>query len=311
MILSASRRTDIPAFYSKWFINRLRAGYVLTRNPVNHSQISEITLSPKIIDCIVFWTKDPQNMIKYLQEIDDRGYRYYFQFTLTPYNKILEKNLRNKEEIINTFINLSKTIGKNKIIWRYDPIILNQDIDINFHINSFSRMCGQLHEYTNTVIISFVDLYAKLKTPFIRQITQNEIAEISKSFYNIAAKYNLTLKACCEKTDLSQYGIKKSSCIDKDIIEKICDCTINVQTDKNQRDGCGCIRSVDIGAYNTCKNGCVYCYANYSENSVINNCRRHNENGELIIGETAATDKIIERKTESLKVFQTEMEEFL
>lgn len=124
MILSASRRTDIPCYYSEWFINRLKAGYVFTRNPMNHAQISRINLSPDIVDCIVFWTKDPANMLDRLHILDEIGYKYYFQFTLTPYGKEIECSLREKSQIIETFIKLSETIGKDKVLWRYDPIIL-------------------------------------------------------------------------------------------------------------------------------------------------------------------------------------------
>ena len=297
MILSASRRTDIPAFYSEWFMNRLKAGYVLTRNPMNYSQVSKINLSCDMIDCIVFWTKDPQNMLKHLPDIDTMGYKYYFQFTLTPYDSILEKNLRSKDKIIDTFIQLSETIGKNKLIWRYDPIILNKDIGIDFHINNFEHMCEKLHKYTNVIHISFVDLYAKLRTPLIRKITEDEMIRIAGNFSKIAAKYNLSIKSCCENVVLMKpYGIESASCVDREKIEEICGYNIKMRYDKNQREGCNCVQSVDIGAYNTCRNACVYCYANYSEVSTADNCRRHNPFGELLIGEISERDKITERK---------------
>ena len=301
MILSASRRTDIPAFYSKWLVNRLRAGYVLSRNPMNHSQVSKISLSPDIIDCIVFWTKDPANMLARLSSIDEMLYRYYFQFTLTPYDNKIEKNMRCKEEILQTFIELGKRIGRDRLLWRYDPIILNDTISISEHEKWFKEMCAVLHPYTNSVTISFVDLYAKVKTPLVKSIGEPEKHHLAGIFSAIAGEYGLTIKACCEQTDFSSYGIAEASCIDRETIESICGCKVIAPQDKNQRKGCNCLESVDIGAYNTCKNGCVYCYANFSEKTVISNWARHDPGGEFLLGRLLATDKVTERKMNSIK----------
>ena len=179
MILSASRRTDIPAFYADWFMRRVEAGFVLTRNPMNHAQLSRIPLSPETVDAIAFWTKDPQPMLDRLPALDAVGYRYYFQFTLTPYDRTLERGLRNKTEIESTFIALSKRLGRERVVWRYDPIILNDTLDVSWHREQFSRMCGVLAPYTDTVTISFVDLYAKCRSPLLREITPAEMAELA------------------------------------------------------------------------------------------------------------------------------------
>ncbi|ACV60982.1 Domain of unknown function DUF1848 [Desulfofarcimen acetoxidans DSM 771] len=299
MILSASRRTDIPCFYSDWFMNRIRAGYVLTRNPMNHAQLSRIPLSPEIVDCIVFWTKDAKNIMPHLGVLDGMGYKYCFQFTLTPYNRSLERNLRGKAEIEDTFIALSKQIGKKQIIWRYDPIILNSTLDIAYHRAQFERMCDKLADYTETLIISFVDIYTKLKTNLIREITPDEIIKLSKFIGKTAKAYGLSVVACCEKDSLIQYGIEKASCIDKIMLEKVCGCKLNILPDKNQRPGCGCMESVDIGAYNTCLNGCVYCYANGNPAVIERRYNSHNPQNELIIGTVADKEKIMERKVKS------------
>lgn len=145
-------KTDIPAYFSEWLVNRLHAGFVLTRNPMNHSQVSKIALSPDVVDCIVFWTKDPVNMLDKLDLIDKLGYLYYFQFTITPYDKSVEKGLRDKEDIINTFRELSCRIGKEKVIWRYDPIIINDMFDFEYHKEQFSRLCSKLGKYTGATI---------------------------------------------------------------------------------------------------------------------------------------------------------------
>jgi len=298
MIISASRRTDIPAFYSDWLINRLRTGYALARNPMNPAQISRIPLSPDVVDCIVFWTKDPLPLLPRLPEIDRLGYRYYFQFTLTPYDCALEKNLRDKDAAIETFIELSK---RCPVLWRYDPIILNDQLDIAYHAGQFTRLCEKLHRHTPHVTISFVTKYAKLKTPLIRPITESEMAGLAGRFAEIAGQYGLPGKACCEKMDLTPYGIQKASCIDCAIVEALCGGKIAAPQDKNQRPGCGCLTSIDIGVYNTCGHGCIYCYANHSAGSVAANMRRHDPAGELLLGEVAPGEKITMREAKSWK----------
>lgn len=284
MILSVSRRTDIPCYYSEWFIKRLNAGFVSVRNPFNHAQVRRVILSPDEIDCIVFWTKDAQNIIPYLKEIDALGYKYYFQFTLTPYGRELEPNLRNKSDIEETFMNLSETIGKERVMWRYDPIILNNLLDIDEHKSNFERLCRKFSAHTNTVIISFVDSYAKLKTDKIRELTDDEITKLSEFIADTAGGYGLKVKACCEKGELSRFGIEQASCIDRGVIEKICNKLIDIKPDRNQREGCRCLKSTDVGVYNTCLNGCVYCYANHSPITVRRRCDLHNPNSELLIG---------------------------
>ena len=306
MIISASRRTDIPSYYSEWFVNRLKAGYALIRNPMNHSQVSKIPLHSDMVDCIVFWTKDPANMLDKLSLISSMGYKYYFQFTLNPYDSDIEHNLRPKSEIIRTFIELSNAIGKEKVLWRYDPIILNGTQTIESHKNAFEFMCEKLNNFTGVCTVSFVDIYSKLKTPLkkglIREITHDEMIRISKMFSKIARNYGIRLQTCSEKVDLSKYGIAPASCIDKGTIEAVCGYSIGAKKDPNQRNGCGCVQSVDIGAYNTCRNGCVYCYANYSEIAVNNNFRKYNSSSEILSDSVREDEKITNRKAKLLKI---------
>lgn len=305
MILSASRRTDIPCYYSGWFINRLTAGYALARNPMNHAQLSRIPLTPDVVDCIVFWTKDPENIMPHLAAISHMGYRYYFQFTLTPYGGSIEKNLRSKEDIVETFIRLSEAIGKERVLWRYDPIILNNALTVDYHKEHFRRLCEQLHRHTCSVTISFVDSYAKLKTGLIREASEDEMAALGAFIGQTASDYGLTAEACCEKVDLTPYGIRKASCIDKTLAEKICGCPLDLATDRNQRDGCGCVSSIDIGAYDTCLNGCIYCYATRSHDAALARYRLHDPEGEFVIGSVADGDKITDRKVKSHRRNQT------
>lgn len=308
MILSASRRTDIPAYYSQWLVNRLQAGFVLARNPMNHAQVSKIMLSPDIVDCIVFWTKDPQNMLDKLDAVDNLGHKYYFQFTVTPYDKSIEKGLRDKEEIIKTFCSLSQKIGKEKVLWRYDPIILTDKFDIAFHKEQFASLCSKLSNYTSCCTISFVDIYRKLKTSLLREINQEETEELCELILTIAEDFGITVKACCEKSFLLRYGIGKANCIDPIVIEKICGYSLDIKRDKNQRDSCGCYESIDIGVYNTCKNGCIYCYANYNDTSLNNNCKRHNPKGSLLIGDIGENEKVTIRDVKSHKNKQIKLQ---
>ncbi len=287
MILSASRRTDIPCFYSEWFINRLRSGYVITKNPMNPSQIKRISLSPDELACIVLWTKDPLNMLDKLPYIDELGYRYYFQFTLNPYDKDVERYLRDKEDIVNTFIRLSRQIGSHRVIWRYDPIILNEAYTSKYHLHSFAEICRQLEGYTKICTISFVDDYRKLsrlaREMIIRDISEEKQHYLAANLAHIANGHGIELRACCERVDYTNDGVKPAACIDKELIEQICGRRLNLKKDKNQRSCCGCAESVDIGVYNSCLNGCIYCYANHSEASIKANHMKHNPESDILI----------------------------
>ena len=307
MILSASRRTDIPAFYADWFMRRIDAGFVLTRNPMNHAQLSRIPLSPETVDAIVFWTKDPQPMLGRLPELDAAGYRYYFQFTLTPYGRTLERGLRDKAEILNTFAALARCIGRERVVWRYDPIILNDTLNVGWHREQFARMCGRLAACTDTVTISFVDLYAKCRSPLLREITPDEMTELAGFIGETARAHGLRVTACCEKADLTPCGIERAACIDKARLEKLCGGPLALAPDKNQRAGCGCVQSVDIGMYNTCLNGCVYCYANRSPSAAARQHARHDPAAPLLIGGVLPGETVTERKGASAKIRQTSL----
>lgn len=303
MILSVSRRTDIPAFYGKWFINRLNEGFVCVRNPFNFHAVSKMFLNKDVVDCIVFWTKDATNFINYLPKINDMGYKYYFQYTVTPYDKTIEPNLRDKNLIIENFKQLSNQIGKEKVIWRYDPILLTEKIDINWHVNKFEEMCKKLADFTDLVIISFLDVYKKLDKSKIRSLTNEEMQTIAKEFKKIAIKYNLKLKTCAENLSES-LKLEKASCIDKQLIEQICGYSLNVRKDKNQRSECLCAESVDIGEYDTCNHQCLYCYANNNYKNIQMKLQNHNLNSPLLIGGIVKDDIITERKVSSLKNLQ-------
>lgn len=307
MILSVSRRTDIPAFYSDWFINRLREEVVWVRNPMNYHSISQINLTPNVVDCIVFWSKNPQPMFKYLDEID-RKYKFYFQYTLNAYEKDMEPYLPDLDVRLENFIFLAKKYGKERVIWRYDPIIITPKYNIDWHIDKFEYIATKLKNYTNACVFSFLDIYDKIKNNLsklgIQEITNNLMIEISKKLKIIADKNKIELRTCSEDIDLLDLGIKKSCCIDPNLISEIIGCKIKASKDKNQRASCGCVESIDIGQYNTCRHGCIYCYANYSKESVKANCLKHIKTSKLLLGEKEKDDKVHEREMKSLRDLQ-------
>lgn len=300
MIISASRRTDIPAFYSEWLFNRIKDGYVMTRNPMNRGQISRVSLNPEAVDCFVFWTKNPENMFKKLDILDQMQYNYYFQFTLNPYGKDIEPNVPTKKRLIPSFQYLSDKIGKNRVIWRYDPILLTDKITNDYHIKYFEYLAKNLHSHTDKCIISFVDFYKKsqrnLKALKPLDMNTDIIRSLSRSIYDIAETYGLALETCAEAVELSEIGIPRGKCVDDILISKICRGEIELGKDKTQRELCRCVSSIDIGAYNTCKHHCLYCYANLNHKIVRKNSLLHNPNSPLLVGELENSDKIYDRK---------------
>ncbi len=307
MILSASRRTDIPSYYSKWFFNRLEAGFVCVRNPMNIHRVSKIELNESVIDGIVFWTKNPEPIFPYLSKLDN--YPYYFQFTLNPYSTDIETNLPSKKDhIIPTFISLSKMIGKDRVVWRYDPIIINNKYTLKYHIKYFNALAEKLSPYTEKCTISFIDIYKNIsknmKELGAKAIPYEIQEEIAFNFSEIANIYGLKIDTCCESIDLNKYGIGHASCIDSKKFEKIGNYKLKISKDKGQRKECGCVESVDIGAYNTCKNGCKYCYANFSQSVVNHNFMLHDPNSPLIFGNLQGNDIVTEKVITSNKIEQ-------
>jgi len=266
MIISASRRTDIPAFYGEWLVNRLRAGEVLVRNPMQSKQVSRILLTPDAVDAIVFWTKNPENFLSCLPEIDALGYSYYFLFTLTPYDATLEPGVPEKVKILEVFRQLSRFVGPERVVWRYDPVVLTDRLTPEWHTAAFSRLAGQLSGYTERCIISFLDDYRKIRSRMrdSRYVLPDTAAmgELAARFADAAGKQGIALLTCCHDIDLSQHGIMHSRCIDADLVERISGRRLlRVKKDSSQRHACGCVASRDIGSYNTCGHGCLYCYA--------------------------------------------------
>jgi len=296
LVISASRRTDIPAYYSDWFINRLKEKFVYVKNPMNVKQVAKIPLTNDLVDCIVFWTKDARPLMKKLFDINDMGFEhYYFQYTVTPYDNSVEKNVKNKDDIISSVAALSEIIGKERIVWRYDPIIINDNFDTSFHIKMFENYCSRLHNHCNYVMVSFVDVYRHIKK-FYNRPDESEIPILSKAIKEICKSYNLQITSCCE-SGFAENGILQGSCIDKNLIEQICGESLKIKRDNNQRESCLCCESLDIGAYNTCLHGCTYCYANKGKLVADN----YNAESPLLCGSLRAEDKLYDRKVQGYK----------
>ena len=304
MIVSVSRRTDIPAFYSEWFFYRLREGFVHGINPFNRKQVSEISLRPDDVDCFVFWTKNPAPMLERLDLL--AGYNYYFQFTLTPYGRDAEPGLPDTQELVEVFHRLSAAVGRDRVVWRYDHVFLSAKYTLDFHAAAFRQLAERLHEYTDLCVISFVDLYAKTarntRPLALLPMEEPEMRQLAAMFSSIAAEYGLTVESCSEKIDLSGYGIQHGQCIDRRRLEKILGGRIDIGRDANQRQECGCVQSVDIGQYNTCRHLCAYCYANFNARMVEACAAMHNPRSTILSGELRGDEKITKCRAEHLQI---------
>lgn len=293
MILNVSGRTDIVAFYSEWFKNRIKMGFFDVRNPINPKLVSRIYYDD--IDLIVFCTKNPRPIISYLDEIKKL---IIFHVTLTPYHNDIETNVKNKNEIINDIIEISKKIGKENVFLRYDPIIINDRYDINYHKNAFKKLCNLLNGYIENIIISFVDDYKNLRKHKneinYKDISILEMKEIAKSFSLIAKAYNITLRGCAEM-DLEEYGFSSESCFSQKLAFEKTGKVYKIGKWRGN-DLCKCVEMVDIGYYNSCMHLCKYCYANYNEDLINLNIKKHNPNSSLLIGELEEDDIIKIRK---------------
>lgn len=272
------------------------------RNPMNMRQIGKVSLSPSVVDGLVIWTKNPIPMMGRLDELEK--YPYYFQFTLTSYGRDVEANLPSKnQDLIPAFRSLSRQIGKERVVWRYDPIFFSGIYTMDYHKKYFRVMASKLGFYTEKCTVSFLDLYKNTLRniqPFgIRVPMKEEQLELMDEFVKIADEYGFYLDTCAEETDFSSLGVKHACCIDGERFERIGHYHLKAKKDANQRDLCGCISSIDIGAYHTCKNGCAYCYANHTGKTVENRAQHHNPKSPLLFGEVGKDDVIKERKMES------------
>lgn len=309
MIISASRRTDIPSYYSDWFMNRIDEQFVDVRNPMFPKQISRYSLSPDIVDGIVFWTKDPAPMLGKLSRLE--RYSYYFQFSLTSCGKDVERSVRNKHDLIETFKQLSDIVGPDRVMWRYDPIFISNKYTLDYQIHAFREIIKELDAYTRKVTISFIDdykfegrsVYSDLR---VKELTLELQSKVAEQLAQIAQSHGLLVDTCAEKIDLQKYGIEHARCIDSRVFEKITGQRLSrlkksyeeLEKDKSQRIECCCIESIDIGAINTCLHGCQYCYATSSRQSLAQNSKHYDPSSTLLCStfDEAAGDRLIDNR---------------
>ncbi len=302
MIINTGCRTDIPAFYSKWFMDKIDKGYVYVRNPYYPLKVTKYSLDPDVVDCLLFCTKNPSPMIKYLDKL--KKYNMLWHVTITPYGKNIEPNVPDKSKVTEDFKILSKKVGIDSIYLRYDPIFFGMGFDLKKHIEEFTNIVKSLKGYTKHCIISFLDMYGKVKknAPYIRPPEMDEQIEIVKCFVNIAKENGIILHGCCENSYLSNFGLDSKGCLRKEFIEESIKEKLNVPSIKNKRQNCNCLLGVDIGEYNTCPHMCIYCYANLDKKIVIENMKKHDSKSPLLIGNFKLDDDINIAKQKSYKI---------
>ena len=300
MIIQTGMRTDIPAFYSKWFLNRIKEGYVLVRNPYDLQSVTRYSLSPDVVDLIAFCTKNPAPMLPEMDALKDYG-QYWF-VTITPYGRDIELNVPDKEKVMEDFKRLSDIVGINSVGWRCDPILLTEHYTLERHIDDFRHMAKTLSGYTESCVISFIDLYRKVRRNFpeAEEVGKEERITIGKAFAEIGKEYGITIRACAEGTELEPNGVDCGGCMTVGTFEKALHAVLDVPKRKNQRGGqCACVLGTDIGAYDTCAHFCRYCYANTDAERVRRNMKAHDPDSPFLIGSCRPGDRIREAAQES------------
>ncbi len=300
MIINTGQRTDIPAFYSKWFINRIKEGYVLVRNPYYPTIVTKFKLDPKVVDILGFCTKNPKPMFNYLDEIS--SFKQFWYITITPYDKDIEPNVPPINEVIEDFKYLSNKLGKNAVSWRYTPIVVNEKYTIEKHIEMFEYIAKELEGYTTLAVFGFLDIYPKLKKnhPEIVDTTSENKIHLAKEFKKIAERHHLELRLCSKEKWLEEYDIDVNGCMRLEDYEKTLGEHLTPKRKMQARKGfCSCFLSNDIGSYNSCLHLCKYCYANGEENKVIENYKKHDDDSPFLLGKLNPNDKIIDAKQES------------
>ena len=308
MILNTGCRTDIPAYYSEWFYNRIREGFVLARNPYRPEQVLKYRLDPAVVDALCFCTKNPQPMLSRLGELN--AFRQFWFVTVTPYGREIEPLVPEKARVLESVRQLSAWVGERAVGWRYDPVFITERYSLEYHLRSFEKMSAALSGYVNSCVVSFIDLYEKTRRNFpqAKAVSPDEQKRLIQAFVEIGRKHRISIRTCCEREDLAQYGADVSGYMTRAVLEKALDCRLDVpKSKKSPRAECDCLLGADIGMYNTCPHGCVYCYANYDRRTVEQNFQQHDPHSPLLIGHLREGDKIIEARQESYVSAQLSM----
>ncbi|MBR2570626.1 MAG: DUF1848 domain-containing protein [Clostridia bacterium] len=292
MIINTGQRTDIPAFYSKWFVNRLKAGYVLVRNPYNPGSVIRYRLSPDTVDGIGFCTKNPAPMLPHMDLLKPYGQFWYV--TITPYGREIEPRVPRKTEVLDSFRRLSDIAGIDSVGWRYDPIFVSDAYPVERHLKAFEYMANALSGYTRIAVISFIDLYRKTRRNFpeVRAVSAADRLTLGKAFIEIGRRYGMTIRPCAEGDELAPFGADTSGCMTAGIYEQAFRTSLKIPARSRARKECVCYLGADIGAYNSCGHLCRYCYANYDAEAVRRNMEAHDPGSPLLIGHLLPGDQV-------------------
>lgn len=304
MILTAGERTDIVQYYTPWFMNRLHEGFVDVRNPFYPKRVNRYRISPEIVEAIVFCSKNYEPILPYLPEIMGQ-YPIYCFYTITACGRDIEPNVPSVQASVDTFRKLSDIVGKKRTAWRYDPVLIYGPYSAESHLKQFEAMASALSPYTSRCIFSFVYMYGKLKVTFpdLKPVSRKDRLILAEGFGKIAASYGMTISTCGDPDDYTGYGIRRSGCLSTEILSEAEDMPLKQIPCHNARPGTGC-RCIDqraIGAYDTCPNGCRYCYANHSRSTILRNRSMHDPYSSMLIGHLQKDDELVEGKQVSYR----------
>ncbi len=304
MIINTGARTDTVQYYTKWLLRRFKEGYVLSRNPLFPNKVTRLELTPDKVDCVVFCSKNYRPILPDLHLITDRFHTFFF-YTITAYGKDIEPGVPSIDESIETLLELEKQVGAGRICWRYDPVLLtSHKYTIDFHLKTFDAMAARLTGHASRCVFSFVEVYKKLELnmPELKVMTTAEMNEIARGLGAIGQKYGLHLQTCGTNGDYRKYGIHPSGCMTLEMLGQANHIAFRRLRHRGSRAGCHCIESRDIGAYDTCINGCKYCYANKNPQAAAANYRLHDPNSPLLLGHIEETDCIQQGAQQSFLV---------
>ena len=302
MIINTGGRTDTVQYYTEWLLRRFSEGYVLSRNPLFPNKVTRYELTPDQVDCVVFCSKNYRPILPRLHEITDR-FHTYFYYTITAYGKDVEPGVPSIRESIETLEALSKQVGRQRVAWRYDPILLTKTYSVKRHIETFEKMARVLSPYIDRCIFSFVEMYKKVEynMPELIMLTRRDREVLARELGAIAGKYGIHIQICGTDEDFTRYGIHRSGCMTLDILGKANGISFRNLKHRGMRRGCHCMESRDIGAYDTCMNGCKYCYANKDPKKAFENYRYHDPASPLLLGQVKPEDTIVQGAQKSFR----------
>lgn len=289
MIISASRRTDIPAFYTPWFMNRIRSGWCRVPNPFNPSQVSDVSLKPGYVDVIVFWTRNARPLLPHLEELEEMGHSFYFLYTVMDNPRAIDPACPPLRDAVRTFKSVADRIGPTRVIWRYDPIVIGSFTDQAFHRRAFHRIAEGLRGCTMRCIVSNVQVYRKAEKRFrekgivSKPLEEKALGDLIRYMAEEARIQGMEIQSCAQTVELERCGVKHGKCVDDEYILKVFGIEVSPKKDPSQRKDCGCVRSKDIGMYDTCLYGCLYCYATADFEKARENYRRHDPAGPTLV----------------------------